>query len=199
MEQWSNGAMNSMIISFSGAPGAGKTTVAKKLAKKLDFPRYYIGGLRRQKAKEKGMTLEEYNKLGEVDPSTDLEVDKYQEELGKKEDDFIIEGRTSWYFIPHSLKIYLDVDPDVGAIRIKNDLKENNDRNEGGVKSLEEVKKGIKERMRSDRKRYEKYFGIDVYNRENYDIVIDTTRISPEEVFEKVYQKVKDELDLAKS
>jgi cytidylate kinase len=191
MEQWSNGAMNSMIISFSGAPGAGKSTIAQKLAEKLNFPRYYIGGLRRQKAKERGMTLEEYNKLGESDPSTDLEVDKYQEELGKKEDNFIIEGRTSWHFIPHSLKIYLDVDSEEGAARIKKDLEKNDDRNEGEVKSLEDVKKSIERRMESDRKRYKKYFNIDVYNRDNYDIVVDTTHFSPEEAFEKVYQEVK--------
>jgi predicted cytidylate kinase len=196
MEQWSNGAMDFMIISFSGAPGAGKSTIAQKLAEKLDFPRYYIGGLRRQKAKERGMTLEEYNKLGEIDPSTDLEVDEYQEKLGKKEDNFVIEGRTSWYFIPHSLKIYLDVDLEEGASRIKKDLEKDNDRNEGEAKSLEEVKNSIKKRMESDQKRYKKYFDIDVYNRNNYDIVVDTTYLSPEEAFKKVYQEVEKRLHL---
>lgn len=180
-----------MIISFSGTPGAGKTTIAQRLARELGWPRYYIGGLRRQKAKEKGMTLEEYNRLGEKDPSTDLEVDRYQQELGEKEDDLIIEGRTSWYFIPHSLKVYLDVDPTEGAARVKEELEHSNNRNEGESKALEEVRESIEERMRSDKKRYQQYFGIDVYNPANYDIVIDTTHLSPEEVFQRVYQEVK--------
>lgn len=124
-----------MIISFSGVPGAGKSTIAKMLAQKLGWPRYYMGGLRRQKAKERGMTLEEYNKLGETDPSTDLEVDRYQEKLGKEKDDFIIEGRTSWYFIPHSLKIYLDVDLNKGSERIYWQLKDKNN-NKNGKKAL---------------------------------------------------------------
>lgn len=181
-----------MIISFSGTPGSGKSTVAEMLAQKLDWPRYYIGGLRRKKAKERGMTLEEYNRLGEKDSSTDLEVDEYQEKLGKEEDDFIIEGRTSWYFIPHSLKVYLDVSPEEGAKRIQKELQNNaNKRNEGGPsEDIEEIKQRVKERIRSDKQRYEQYFGIDVYNPENYDVVIDTTNLSSQQVFDKVYQEV---------
>ena len=101
-----------MIISLSGAPGSGKSTVAQMLADKLSWPRYYMGGLRREAAKKRGLSLAEYNKLGETDIKTDKEVDEYQRELGEKEDNFVIEGRTSWYFIPHSLKIYLDVSPE---------------------------------------------------------------------------------------
>ncbi len=184
-----------MIISISGAPGAGKSTIAKKLAQELQWPRYYIGGLRREKAKEKGMTIAEYNKLGELDPDTDLEVDRYQEELGKKEDNFIIEGRTSWYFIPHSLKFYFDVDEKEGAKRIFEELQKDNTRNEGEKpKNLEEVIGGIRERISSDKKRYQKYFGIDAYNKNNYDHVIDTTDLGPEEVFKKVYRIIKKNL-----
>lgn len=185
-----------MIISFSGAPGAGKSTIAKQLAEKLDWPRYYIGGLRRQKAKERGMTLEEYNRLGEQDPSTDLEVDKYQEELGKKEDNFIIEGRTSWYFIPHSLKLYLDVEEREGAQRILEELQGKQDRNEGDIpKDVEEVVKRNQRREESDRKRYAQYFGIDAFDKNNYDHVIDTTGLTPEEVFNKVYDIVVSHLE----
>ena len=111
-----------MIISLGGTPGSGKTTIAKLLAQKLNWPHYYMGALRRQKAKKRGLTLAEYNKLGETDPITDTEVDEYQTQLGKTKDNFIIEGRTSWHFIPHSLKIYLIVDEQTGAERIFNNL-----------------------------------------------------------------------------
>ena len=117
-----------MIISISGAHGSGKSTLAKELAKKLGWPRYYMGGLRREAAEKKGLTLAEYNKLGENNPETDKEVDEYQRELGKTQDNFIIEGRTSWYFIPHSLKIYLDTSAEVGAQRIWKDIIEKGER-----------------------------------------------------------------------
>ncbi len=182
-----------MIISISGSIGAGKSTVAKKIAKKLGWPRYYIGGLRREKAKERSMTLAEYNKLGEEDPSTDLEVDKYQEELGKKEDNFIIEGRTSWHFIPHSLKIYLEVEEKEGVKRVWEELKnKENNRNEGkNLDTLEDVIKNIRQRKESDKIRYKKYFDIDVYDKSNYDIVIDTTNLDIEESVQSVYEAIK--------
>lgn len=187
-----------MIISFNGDAGAGKSTIAQKLAEKLGWPRYYIGGIRRQKAKERGMTLAEYNKLGETDSSTDLEVDEYQKELGEKEDNFVIEGRTSWYFIPHSLKIYLEVKEEEGAQRIFNQLskQKDNNRNEGhDLDSVEKVLKSNKRRLKSDNKRYKKYFNIDVHNKKHYDIIIDTTNLSEKEVLEAVYEKVKNKLE----
>jgi cytidylate kinase len=180
-----------MIISLSGAPGSGKSTIAKRLAEELGWPRYYIGGLRRQKAQERGMTLAEYNKLGETDPSTDLEVDRYQEELGKKEDNFIIEGRTSWYFIPQSLKFYIDVDEEEGAKRIWSEMEGENERNEGGPKTLDELIESLRERIRSDEKRYRKYFGINAFNKDNFDHIIDTTDLNPEEAYQETLKIIK--------
>ena len=175
-----------MIISISGAEGAGKSTIAKMLAEKLNWPRYYMGGLRRQKAAERGLTLAEYNKLGETDPSTDLEVDEYQKKLGETEDNFIIEGRTSWHFIPQSFKIFLDVDINEAAKRIFEALKESPERNEdSNIKSVEDMIESLKNRRESDMKRYQKYFDINVFDLTHYDLVLDTTNLEIEEVFKE--------------
>lgn len=188
-----------MIISFSGEAGSGKSTIAKNLADELGYDYYYIGGMRRQKAKEKGMTLAEYNKLGEKDPSTDLEVDNYQEELGKSSDNFVIEGRTSWYFIPHSIKFYIDVDENEAARRIYESVREGAEkRNEDkAFNSVEDALKSIQNRKISDDKRYRKYFGIDCFDRNNYDYVIDTTNLTKTEAYEKVYNIVKEHINKA--
>ncbi len=185
-----------MIITLSGAAGSGKSTIAQMLADKLAWPRYYMGGLRRETARKKGMTLADYNKLGEEDESTDKEVDYYQKDLGLKEDNFIIEGRTSWYFIPHSLKIYLDVSLEEGARRIFSSLQEDNNRNEAdGLDTLKKVEESMIERKESDRKRYQKYYNIDVYNKDHYDFYLDTTDMSRNEVFETIYEYVLSSLD----
>lgn len=184
-----------MIISINGPAGSGKSTIAKMLAEKLGWPRYYIGGLRREKARARGLTLAEYNRLGETDPSTDLEVDEYQTELGKKEDNFVIEGRTSWHFIPHSLKVYLDVEEKIGAERVFRHLQTDNRRNEDkDLDTAEAVLKSQRQRLASDRKRYKKYFGIDAYDQSNYDLVIDASRLSQEEAFARLWQYLQSRL-----
>ena len=181
-----------MIITISGLPGSGKTSVAKLLAKKLKMKRYYIGEMRRKIARKKGMTLDELNKLGESEEWTDREVDDYQKVLGRKEDNFIIEGRTSFFLIPHSIKIFLDVDIRTGAQRIFNAIKKDGamERNEGDFQNVDEAENAINERIKSDRMRYKKYYGIDFLDKSNYDIVIDTTKLEIVQVVERLMQEI---------
>ena len=188
-----------MVISFSGAPGSGKSTAAKTLAAKLGWPRYYIGGILREIAAQTGMTLAEITERAETDFSVDREIDEYQQNLGKTEDNFVIEGRTSWYFIPQSIKIYLDVDLDEGVKRIHNELAKENNRNEGnGLKSIEDVKRTVLKRIESDKKRYGQYYGFDVYDPKNYDLCIDTTKLTRQQTFVKILKFVNSKIKAQK-
>ena len=184
-----------MIVSISGKPGSGKSTVAKRLAKEFNLKRYYIGGIRRRMAKERGLTLEEFNKLGEKEDFTDKEVDQYQKKLGETENNFVIEGRTSCLFIPHSIKIFLEVSPQEGAKRIWSDLqKKGDERNEGrNLNSLEDVLHSSRARMKSDRARYLKWYQQDPFDQSHYDCIIDTTGLSMEEEYQAVKACVLDQ------
>jgi cytidylate kinase len=162
-----------MRITINGIPGSGKSTVAKYLAKKLKFKYYGIGRMRREIAKEKGMTIAELNKLGEKEAWTDIEIDDFQKKLAKK-DNFIADGRLSWNFIPNSIKIFLTVKPEIGAKRI---FKEK--RKEERYENVKGEMRALKERLKSDVKRYKKYYGIkNIYDLKNYDIIIDTSDMS---------------------
>lgn len=185
-----------MIITIAGEPGSGKTTIARMLAEKLGWPSYDVGNMRRQAAKARGLTLEEYNRLGEKDPSTDKEVDAWQKELGQKEDNFIIQGRMSWHFIPDSLKIYLKVNPREGAKRIFEQLQNNERQNEfKEFKTVGDVADLNAKRVVSDKKRYSKYYGVDAYDESNFDLIVDTTGKSIAETFETVWQSIKVKTD----
>ena len=170
-----------LIISIGGRAGSGKSTVSRLLAKKLGFRHYSMGDLRRKMARERGMSLAEFNRLGEREDFTDREVDEFQKELGKKEGGFVIDGRTSFYFIPHSVKILLEADNRLRAERVFKD-----ERQAEKFRSMEEAERGIEERDRSDIKRYKKYYGIDVADRKNYGLIIDTTRLTEEQTVDKI-------------
>ncbi|OGI35115.1 MAG: hypothetical protein A2259_03935 [Candidatus Moranbacteria bacterium RIFOXYA2_FULL_43_15] len=189
-----------MIISFNGDEGAGKTTIGKKVAQKIGFNYHYTGQIFRDMAEKRGLTTVEYLKLGETDPSIDKEVDDYVVKLAKEEDDFLIDSRMAWHFIPHSLKIYLQVDELVGVKRIYEQLKEKNTRNEvRSVRSLETVLAKIRERKETDNKRYLQYYGVNIHDKKNYDFVLDTTALSREEVFEKVMEFINSKMNADKS
>jgi cytidylate kinase len=168
-----------MIISITGAPGTGKTSVGKLLAKRLGYNFYSVGDLRGKMAMERGMTIDELNKLGEKDASTDTMADDYQRELGTKEDNFIIEGRLSWHFIPHSFKVLLTCATSEAARRVFEARKHESEgrQDEREYHSVADAEKTLTERVASDVVRYQTHYGIDYRDTAHYDLVIDTTDI----------------------
>lgn len=178
-----------MKINISGLPGAGKSTVGQKLAKKLGLKFYSMGDVRGKMAMEKGMTIDELNKLGETEEWTDVEADKYQKEIAKDEDGFIIDSLLGFYFIPDAMKILLDVDLEVAAQRIFNDQRED----EVHHKTKEGVLKMLKSRIAQNNLRYKKYYNIDSYlDKSNFDLVIDTTNILADEVVDRMLKFVRE-------
>ncbi len=188
-----------MIISFNGDHGSGKSTIAEKISKKLGYERIYMGQIFRNLAEEKGLTLVEFAKFAETDSSVDKSVDDYIVKIGKEKEDFIIESRTAWHFLPKSLKIYLKVSSQEGARRmfehLKKDVNNNRENEDRDIKTVEDVMKSNQKRKVSDNGRYKEFYGIDVNNMDNYDLVVDTTNLTREEVFERVLNFVNSKID----
>lgn len=183
-----------MIISISGVPGSGKTSAGKIVADRLGMKFYSMGGLRGKMALERGMTINELNALGESDPTTDTALDEYQRELGTKEDGFVIEGRLSWRFIPHSFKVFLDCDPSEAARRIYEAQRSKKDRrdDEPPYRNTEEARAELDRRIASDVRRYRKYYGVDYRDPTHYDLIVDTTPFKgPEETAETILTALK--------
>lgn len=172
------------IISISGTAGSGKSTIAKLLAEKLGAERIYVGGLRRQLALDKGMSLAQLNEYALEHPETDVDIDKLAAQQARSLAEkklVIIEGRTQFHFLPESIKLYIKVDLAEGARRIWQDLQKNNERNEGQFNSLEEVLAYQKTRQANDLARYKKYYNLDHSDEKQYDFVLDTSHISASE------------------
>lgn len=173
-----------MIVTISGTPGSGKSTVGKLLAQELGYKYFSVGELRGQMAIERGMTIDQLNQLGEKEDWTDKKADEMQAELGKTKDNFVFEGRLSWHFIPNSFKVFLIVDTRVAAERSLQNRAERKD--EKQVMTVEEAEKSVLERLASDKKRYLQYYDLDYTDPKHYDLVVDTTHLTIKEVIDRI-------------
>jgi predicted cytidylate kinase len=171
-----------MIITLSGAPGSGKSTVARMLARRLGFRYYSMGKLVRGYARQHHLKLADLRIRMAKNPAYDRRIDATAARLGKTRDDFILEGRLGFHFIPHSVKAYLTVDTKEAARRIWRDVNAGKRREEEGRVSLARIYRDIRRREADDVLRYRKFYRVNPEERKHYDIVISTTRKTPERV-----------------
>lgn len=175
-----------MKITITGGLYSGKSTVAKAISEALNYTYFSVGELQRKLAVEKGMSITEYNKYM-LDNNLDHEIDNRTIEIGKEEDNFIFDARLAWYFIPYSFKIYLKVELDAAVDRAMKDERGKSEK----YTSREEAIVNITERRRLEVSRFKDIYNIDINEESNYDLVMDTSHMTLEEVIEKTLEKVK--------
>lgn len=154
-----------MIITLSGLPGTGKTSVARELSAKYGFVTISAGEQFRKLAQERGMTLQEFGELAEKDPSIDLAIDQRQKELAMKEKKALVEGRLAGRTIDAHIKIWLKTPLEVRARRIAK--RENI--------PVEQALEETRVREQSEKTRYKTFYDIDQSDLSIYDLVIDTS------------------------
>ncbi len=180
--------MNTNKISISGELGSGKTVLAKKLAEHLDFKIISVGIIQRKLAQQYGMDITSFNKYMETHPEIDIECDNMVVEYGKSGEPLILDSRLAWHFVPHSFKVHLVVNHVIASQRIYNDNVRENEK-QGDI---DEIFKSMVERRKSEVIRFKHQYGVDIDDLRNYDLIIDTSFLTPDEVFQKVlesYQK----------
>lgn len=176
-----------MIITISGLPGSGKTTVGRIVAKKLGYRFLSMGDLRGEIAMKHGMTIDQLNEIGKKESWTDKEVDGMLAEKGRSEDNFVVDGWIAFHFIPQSFKVFLTGDERVRATRIFKDQRPDEERQ----KSVDVVIKMQKRRIANTDARYRKWYGVSFQDMGHYDLVVDTTKISAKQVAEKILEEAK--------
>lgn len=163
-----------MKITISGLPGSGTTTVARLLAERLGWKLISAGDVFRRLAIERGMTLEEFSQYAEENPEIDLYIDRMQRELAEKEENVVVEGRLSGWMIKNAFKVWIYADPEIRYKRIA--------KREGIELSRARVE--TKRREELEKRRYKKFYSIDLDDISIYDIAINSGRFSPEEIVE---------------
>ena len=174
-------------ITLSGELGSGKSTVANYLISKMPFRIVSAGLLFRQLAAKHGMSAKEFNEFIENDPKYDHYVDDTMAELGRTDEKIIFDSRMAWHFVPSSFKIYLYVDVDTATERIFNDV----GRVSESYSDKATARQEIIDRRKSELLRYQNFYHCNLDDYSNYDLIIDTSHATREEVNELVFNSFK--------
>lgn len=177
-----------MIITISGRPGSGKSVVASAVADALGLRHVSAGDFMRQIADERGVSILELSRSAEEHAAIDKEIDARTVDLARDGGDFVMDARLGWHFIPNSFKVFLDVSPDVAARRIFEAARGSEHENV----DLASTRSAMERRTESERNRYLEYYGLDYTDHSRYDLILDTSNMTVEDVAGRIVEQVRE-------
>lgn len=169
-----------MLISITGKLGSGKSTVCNILKDKYGFEIFSTGTINREYARRLGITTLELNERLKSDPSLDKEIDGTVTRLSieKKDEKLVFDSRMAWHFAKDTFKIFLTIDPMEAATRVM--------KNQRGAEehydSVDDACRGLIKRGSVERERFIQIYGVDYFDHNNFDLIVDTTSRTPEEI-----------------
>jgi predicted cytidylate kinase len=184
--------MENRTVALSGDLGSGKSSVAGLVAEAMGARQVSTGAAQRQIAAQRGISTLELNRQAEVDPSIDEEIDSVFRSLAESIEPLVVDSRLAWHFLPEAVKVHLVVDPEVAAARV---LQREATRAERYGSAAEALQR-IGDRADSERRRFQQIYGVDIFKLANYDLVVDTSTASPDEVARAVLDHLAARRDL---
>jgi cytidylate kinase len=161
-----------LLITISGLPGSGTSTVASRVASSLGLERLDGGTAFRAMAAERGLTVSAFSELAESDPSIDLELDQ-RLATRARDGEIVLESRLAGWIATNehlpALRVWIDCDDGERARRVA--ARERISPAEALVANAR--------REASERQRYLAYYGISFGDRSIYDLVLDSTTAAP--------------------
>ena len=178
-----------MLISITGKLGSGKSTVCSILKEKYGFTIYSTGAIQREYARKLGISTLELNKRMKENPGPDDEIDNAVREMSiiHKGEDMIFDSRMAWHFALDTFKIFLNIDPEEAAKRVFY----NRTSAEESYCDVDDACSKLVERSAVERKRFIEIYGVDYYDFNNFNLVVDTTCKTPDEVVSVIMEYYK--------
>ena len=177
-----------MIVAVGGPPGSGKTTAAEHFAKAHGYHLLSAGLKFREMARARGVDLEAFGRAAETDHEIDRTLDREVLEEVLRLDaagrDVIVDGRIQAQLLEARripcLKILIEAPLEVRIERIAG--RED--------KPAARVETEIREREASERARYRAIYGIDLDDTSSFDLIIDSSHASPDEIVARMWSRV---------
>jgi len=179
------GGVDLVLLTVSGHPGSGTSTLVNGICEIKGWTSLNGGEVFRTIANERGVSLEEFSVLCDVEPEIDKSLDQrliksILDENGPE----IVESRLcGWWAHQQKIKcirLWISVSIEERAKRVV--------KREGGT--YNEAISRIQDRMDSDQKRYLNLYGITLEDLEPYNLVIKTDSLSAKEVIDLVASEI---------
>ncbi len=180
--------MKNVKIVLSGNAGSGKSTIGKMLAEKLAVEFLSVGNICRARALELGMDINQFQEYLKKDSEFDKAMDLYITEYARSRNNYILDYRLGFHFLPESFKVLLKVSDDTALKRMGTRARSDEDFSKG---TLEGKLKVIRTRNELMRTRFIDVYGADFSDERNYDLVIDTDYAFPEEIIKTIEAEIK--------
>ena len=184
----------SMHITITGNLGSGKSTISKIIQEKYGFEIYSTGTIQRKLAEELGKSTLEMNRLMCNDKQYDNMIDDATTRTARENihKDIIFDSRLAWNFVEKSFKVFVSVAIDEAAKRVFNDSR-------GDVEkytSLEDTKNQLKARAQTENIRFKDMYDLEYFNFSNYNLIVDSSYNSSEEIAKIVMDEAKKFYDM---
>lgn len=193
-------AISEFIKSYQGSEqmeGFAEDPYLKKLFENKEYREALINTilkLRQNNANIDELTIEEANNLKEfsglrkiVDTIIDTDVAEKGKEINsteKPEEIWIVDSRLAFHNIPESFSIRLTATPEVSAQRLFNDNSRGEEDN--NYTTVEQALEAREKRRIGEQKRYIKRYGVDLEDEDNYDLIIDTSYSTIEDISDTI-------------
>lgn len=168
-----------MLITISGLPGSGTSTVSSLVAEHLDLERLDGGTVFRAMAAEQELSLAEFARRAEVDGAIDRALDDRLTERARR-GDVVLESRLAGWLARRArlpgVIVWIGCDEEERARRVGG-------RDGHHDEAALEVNR---EREASERQRYLGYYGIDLQDLGVYDLILDSTTTAPDELVRQI-------------
>ena len=174
-----------MLVTISGLPGSGTTTVSRLVAAALHLDRLPGGEVFRQMAAESGMSLAEFGAHAEQHPEIDRELDD-RLTARAREGSCVIESRLAGWLVTQAdllaVRVWIDCDDDERASRVAD--------RDGS--SVEQARQDNADRAALERTRYLAVYDLDLDDRTPYDLVLDSTSASAADLADRIVARARE-------